>query len=194
MNMSVDYSIAPDMDLPAFMRKRPQHVSDTEAALPANPQDLLRLLARTQKLDGCWEEDVEHTAIALLFFLRQGQTTTRGSFRVAILRASQWLRIHQTAGLAELARLLALAKLERSLGRDPNLAWLQAELGPNLTPEEANLLTHLLAGEAVVKSASITNPEDFRLAALSGQNLPLAADITGWFQPEWLSVWKSLLK
>ena len=29
MNMSVDYSIAPDMDLPAFMRKRPQHVSDT---------------------------------------------------------------------------------------------------------------------------------------------------------------------
>ena len=172
MNMSVDYAIAPDMDLPAFMRKRPQHVSDTETAQPAAPQDLLRLLARTQKLEGCWDEDVEHTAIALLFFLRQGQTTTRGSFRVAIQRASQWLRTHPASGLAELLRVLALVELERTSGSLPDaLTWIQTELKPNLSADETSLLTRLLAGEPL------------SIASGPAHRLP----------PEWASVWKALV-
>ncbi len=193
MNMSVDYSIAPDMDLPAFMRKRPQHVSDTEAALPANPQDLLRLLARAQKLDGCWEEDVEHTAIALLFFLRQGQTTTRGSFRVAIQRASLWLRQHPASGLAELARLQALVELERSFGQNPDIAWVQTKLKPNITPEENALLSHLLAGEPLLQTSQIVTADELRLAALAGQKLSITSNPAQWFPPEWAAVWKALV-
>jgi hypothetical protein len=154
------------------MRKRPQHVSDTGEAQPATPQDLLRQLARTQKLEGCWDEDVEHTAIALLCFLRQGQTTTRGSFRVAIQRASQWLRIHPAAGLAELLRMLALVDLERTSGSLPDaLTWIQNELKPNLSADETSLLTRLLAGES----------------------LSITSDLAHRLPPQWVPVWQVLV-
>jgi hypothetical protein len=171
-NMSVNYSMIPDIDMPAFMRKTNQQVSDTGAGQPATPQDLLRQLARTQKLEGCWDENVERTAIALLFFLRQGQTTTRGSFRVAIQRASPWLRTHPAAGLAELLRVLALVELERTSGPLPDaLTWIQTELKPNLSPDETSLLTRLLAGEP----------------------LSITSNRTDTLPQEWAAVWKALV-
>lgn len=172
MNLSVNYSLASDLDVPGFIRKSQLQVSETEAA-PASPQTLLRRLARTQKLEGCWEEDVEITAIALLYFLRQGQTTTRGSFRVAVQRASQWLRTHPATGQAELIRSLALVELEQTSGSLPDaLAWLQAECKPNLTPEETSLLSRLLAGEP----------------------LSIAGDPTHRLPPDWATIWQFLVQ
>lgn len=166
-DMMLNYSIVPD--LPASMTSTTRIGSADEGTPPANPQELLRRLVRTQKLDGCWEKDVERTAIALLCFLRQGQTASRGSFRVAVQRAANWLRSHPAAGLAELVRLLALAEHERSLGHSPDLAWLQIELKPNLTPDETVLLGRLLAGEP--------------LSILGSRPLP----------PEWDALWQALI-
>lgn len=180
---------ASDFDIPSFMR-----LSGVE--VPAAPETLLRNLARSQKLNGSWEDDVEHTASALLYFVRNGHSSTRGSFRVVVQRAVEWLLHQQGSGLAELARLVALAEQKTAAGdasAEETAVWAQAELGISTAPEDAALLPRLLAHEAVVQSPRITSADELRLAALAGQRLPLDKRAERWFSGEWGKVWKALV-
>lgn len=191
-------SFSMDAAMPAFMRRgMAKNIPEPAETQPATPQDHLRRLARSQKLDGSWDADVEYTAAALLFFLRQGHSATRGSFRVAIQRAAAWLRQHPAAGLAELTRILALVELERASGQiaEPAaaLAWAQAELNPALSAAESGWLARLLAGEALLEGEKITSADELRLAALGGQKLPLAADPGQWLPPERAALWQALI-
>lgn len=73
-------------------------------------EETLRWLARTQNMNGSWEDDADLTACALLLFVRSGHTTRSGSFRQLVRRAAGWLQ--KAAGwLAEkaLAELAAAA-------------------------------------------------------------------------------------
>lgn len=173
--MDMDYSLAEpsDLNLPGFMRKRTSMGESAPTSQPASPQDLLRLLARTQELEGSWEADVERTAIALLCFLRQGQTASRGTFRVAVQRAAAWLGQNPASGVAELIRVTALVEMKRSLGETPDTAdpldWVKLQFAPTLTPQEEAILIRLLAGEP--------------LSILGSRPLP----------PKWDAIWQELI-
>jgi hypothetical protein len=90
----------------------PVHGAAESPTLPTNREQSLRELARTQRLDGSWEGEVEHTAAALLAFVRGGHTTTAGSsFRLAVRRAAAWLEAHPGGGFASFVRAWALREL-----------------------------------------------------------------------------------
>ncbi len=93
-----------DLDLPAFMRRRTASGAPPAAAHFAPPrapepvsaelhtvEDRLKWLARTQKVDGSWD-NAEMTAAALLAFVRAGHTTRAGNYRRQVDKAARWLR------------------------------------------------------------------------------------------------------
>ncbi|HVN56178.1 MAG TPA: VIT domain-containing protein [Anaerolineaceae bacterium] len=97
------------------------------AAFPDRPAStdrpaLLRWLARTQSLDGSWDQHAERTAVALLAFVRAGQTTRAGSYRVAVRRAVEWLEKVDLTGLPALVRALAFHELAHATGLESHLA------------------------------------------------------------------------
>jgi len=52
---------------------------------------LLRELARTQNVNGSWQDDIELTLAAVLAFVRNGHTTHAGSYRQQLRKAYVWL-------------------------------------------------------------------------------------------------------
>ena len=72
---------------------------------------ILRELARSQQLDGSWKNDVELTSAALLAFVRSGQTTQLGYYRMQVQRAFEWLAKSGIGGFAAFLRALALREL-----------------------------------------------------------------------------------
>ena len=117
-----------DMDVPTFMRSRKIN-ENSEMAVPLgtvfepkpatpvfNPASVLRELARTQQLNGSWEEDVEHTAAALLFFVRSGHSTTKGHYRKQVARVAAWLMQSTASGFPAFLRALALSELADATG------------------------------------------------------------------------------
>lgn len=115
-----------NLDLPAFVRARPSHRRVTDylgsarkapsSATPDNltdesPEATLRRLARSQKLNGSWDEDVELTAAALLALVRNGHTTRQGYLRKTVQRACQWLERNLASGFAAYLRALAFNEL-----------------------------------------------------------------------------------
>jgi Ca-activated chloride channel homolog len=72
---------------------------------------LLRELARTQKLNGSWEDDIEATVAALLAFLRGGHTPRRGHFRTQLRRTVAWLLDEPASGNAAFLKAYTLHQL-----------------------------------------------------------------------------------
>jgi len=132
-----------DLDLPAFLRRSHSNKDNfrriSEDIGPAMPpemnlsiqtsgaiqapgngmdtlEDALRWLTRTQRVDGSWNADGEHTAAALLAFVRHGHTTRTGDFRQIVKRAFSWLESHMHQGGAEFVIALALAELAQATG------------------------------------------------------------------------------
>ncbi len=97
-----------------------------ESVPPADGAAFLRELARTQNLNGSWNEDVERTAAALLAFVRHGQTTLRGHFRKQTGRAFTWLLQNAGAGFAAWLRALALHELAEATAGAQHLAAAQS--------------------------------------------------------------------
>ncbi len=82
-----------------------QSDSDRQAiAVPVmeDKESKLRRLARRQRMNGSWDEDVEMTCAAVLAFLRLGHSPTAGSFRPALRKALAWLRTQHPEGFISL--------------------------------------------------------------------------------------------
>lgn len=128
--------------------------------LPA-AEGQLRLLARTQRFDGSWNGSVEHTAAALLAFVRAGHTTRSGIYRQALRRAAAWLATNRGQGLEQFLRARALAVIEARLPADAPL-----ELAKFGLPDPVNDLERAALGENVAPPAAIHTIDDLRLAGL----------------------------
>jgi len=63
-----------------------------ERAITLEPPDPLKQLARTQKINGSWDDDIAKTAAALLTFVQAGHTTQGGDYRRQVSKAAAWLR------------------------------------------------------------------------------------------------------
>ena len=102
---------------------------------------LLRRLARSQQLNGAWDEQVEKTAAALLALVRNGQTTQQGYLRKVVKRALGWLEHHLESGFPAWLRALALHELAMATGLSEHQAAadqaLQALPEPQTEPEIA---------------------------------------------------------
>ena len=135
-------------------------------------EETLRWLARTQELNGSWEDDLERTAAALLAFLRSGYTTRVGYYRQQIRRAVEWLLQAQPSGTAAFTRAVVLSELARVTGEKRFLQRAQkavADLPKPATPVEQNILAHLHAPGKVADAQALSdihNLEELRLAAL----------------------------
>lgn len=130
----------------------------------------LRWLARTQRADGSWDDDVETTAAALLAFIRHGHTTSGGDFRRQVERAVKWLLSHAGSGFASFLRALALHELAAATGNASHQEAAEAAkqtLPKALSPLETTV-SQLLNGKTPEKTLPlvIENLDHLRLAVL----------------------------
>ena len=82
----------------------------------ATIDERIKWLARTQKVNGSWDDDVELTAAALLAFVRAGHTTRGGSYRQQVRKAATWLQGSQAHGFPAFAAERALRELQAATG------------------------------------------------------------------------------
>ncbi len=139
-------------------------------SLVHNPQEVLRLLARTQNLNGSWNNDLEATAAALLAFVRQGQTPQNGLYRRQLRKTLQWLLSHPAdSGFAGFVRVIALRELADKQNAPDLLQTsltLQGQL-PAPATELEKLAAQILSNQPVTHSLTTINSfEDLRLAGL----------------------------
>ncbi len=166
------------MDLPAFLRKKggpkidePSDVK-VEEGMPASGEEVLRWLARTQEVDGSWDQDDERTSAALLAFVRHGHTTRTGSYRQTVRRAFTWLESKTNwAGSAAFVRCLALHELARVTSQPVHLAAAQAARSalPEANTALEKVITQLMDGTGmgnVSLPAQVTTLDELRLEAI----------------------------
>lgn len=96
------------------LRAAPEPEMERAITMPAKPKPIGEMtpvdLARIQKINGSWNDDVAATAQALTIFIKAGHTTRTGNYRRQIEKAAQWLRVQLGAGLSEdLAHVAATA-------------------------------------------------------------------------------------
>ena len=105
-------------DLPAFLRKRKSEdkpvgtggsydLEDVapEPKIPASDdgiltvtdrEDKLKEYARTQNVNGSWDDSVDMTAAILLTFIREGHTSRTGNYRRQVKKALDWLKANSS--------------------------------------------------------------------------------------------------
>lgn len=157
--------------------------------VPESQEDPLRWLARTQRLDGSWDGSVERTSAALLAFVRHGQTTHRGGFRVAVRRALAWLQANPGEGPAWFFRAYALDQLASETGiaeqREVADAARQGLPAPQ-NPTEAAAVGE--PGQEPHLSEPLHGLNDLRLAVLLHMQPKVnPADFTGDLERTWLA-------
>ncbi len=160
-------------------------------------ETVLRWLARTQRVDGSWNADVEWTAAAVLAFIRAGHTTRVGSYRQALRRAARYLVEQAGAeltGAERMARFLsakALAELAAATGeeadRDAAHAMRQA------LPPPANDLETAALGQPVQAPEAIASLDELRLAGLLRVALPVPQALLAGEQGELAQIWAAAL-
>ncbi|MBE0695441.1 MAG: VWA domain-containing protein, partial [Anaerolineaceae bacterium] len=158
-----------------------------QAAKPRKNETGLRWLARTQKLDGSWEGDIERTATALLAFVRAGYTTRAGPFRQALRRAVSWLVDHPGTDFAAFLRTLSLEELARVTGDEDDAA--QAQAAHRMLPSPSTPLERAALGEQVSSPTSIQSLDDLRLAGIQRLQLPFAKNLLQGGSADLASTW-----
>jgi Ca-activated chloride channel family protein len=156
---------------------------------PATQEEGLRLLARTQQLDGSWGGDVERSAAAVLAFVRAGHTTRSGSFRQALRRGLEWLAGNPGSGFASFARARALSELAQATGdarQTAVAAQVQAALAAPSTPLEAAFT----APGRPAKPTKVEDLDGLRLAGLAGGPCAVPAAL---LSDELAQAWAALL-
>ncbi len=131
-------------------------------AEPPNIDLGLRELARTQHVNGSWQDDVEITAAALLAFVRAGHTTRAGSYRRQVQKAMTWLlsQLGSTRGFAAFAALRALDDLYGASGDGEVSDSVRHSLPAASTDAERAAM-----GEALPAPQPITTLDEVRIAA-----------------------------
>jgi Ca-activated chloride channel family protein len=179
----------PDLVLPSFLRSRrdgkAKLMQVSEVTPEAQPEPvlesststadaalILRELARTQKLDGSWNDNAEDTAAALLAFVRNGQTTLTGHFRKQVGRAFTWLAQATASGFTASILALALRELAEATQAPAHLAAAENAAQTLLAPGsdlEAAVLAALRGEPGALTSQKRANIlDDLRLAAVTG--------------------------
>lgn len=151
------------MAAPAMPQAKRKGVAENNAApapmVPDTAEGILRYLARTQKINGSWNNDVERTGAALLAFFRHGHTDRIGSYRRQISNALAWLKAAPAAGLEAEIRAAVLAELERGTVVAP-----QPADKPFKAASLADLRSAALANRAVTAASALLNGKDEELA------------------------------
>jgi Ca-activated chloride channel homolog len=150
-------------------------------------ESVLRWLARTQRLDGAWNDSVEWTSAALLAFVRAGYTTRSGIYRQALRRAVRYLIEHMDQGQASFFRARALAELAEATRDEADRKAAQASRlvlpAPSSTIESAAL------GQSGQAPSAIASLDDLRLAVLLRAALPVPPGIFSGMDGELAQVW-----
>jgi hypothetical protein len=151
----------------------------------------LRWLARTQNINGSWNDDVEQTAVGLLAFVRAGETPRTGTFRQALRRAVRWLMDHNGEGFACFVRALAFEELSAATGLNADRQ--AAELARLNLPLPANDLESAALSKPVSPVGAIQTLDDLRLAALQGLHLRVPPALAEGNNANLVQVWSTLL-
>ena len=144
-----------------------------DGPLPGGPlshEDNLKVLARTQNVNGSWQDDVEITAAALLAFIRAGHTTRKGQYRRQAQKAMTWLlaQLPSTRGFAAFAALRALDDLygETGDGEVPDSV-------RHSLPAASDDAERAAMGEQIAVPQTLDNLDAVRVAALVQGNARL---------------------
>lgn len=162
-SMSVPTFLRDAASSPQARRGMPKTMPETRISepeqLPENPEALLRQLARMQKINGSWNDDVEWTSAALLAFLRHGHTPRAGSYRRQISNALAWLKTASAPENLTNVRDAVLAALDGNSG---------AAKSPDSKPVKVNTLEMLR--EAALENRAVQVPSTL----LTGKDADLA--------------------
>jgi Ca-activated chloride channel family protein len=157
-----------------------------DAPITVDVDEHLKALARTQKLNGSWEDDVELTAAALLAYVHHGHTTRAGDYRRQVAKALHWLtaQVPSASGFALFTAARALADLHAATGDGTPLSEMPL-------PPATTILERAAAGDKGVTILPEMPPLDqARLIGLIGLDLAaVTAPLTEQFLIQtWLAV------
>lgn len=150
----------PDERLRGISMPEPAPVSITPSQ---RSEAALRYLARTQQVNGSWNDDPIATALALAAFVSGGHSDKRGAFRAQLGRTLRWLQAQNANDLSAWV-LAALSKLDDESAQADQTASLLAQLQQSY------------ALPAQAESADFTDPTQIAaLAVHSASDASLAA-------------------
>jgi len=140
----------------------------------------LKWLARTQMVNGSWNNDVECTSAALLAFFAAGATPSLGIFRRQIQKALSWLDQNPGSGFSEWLRCYVI---QRARQLTPNLAVKPVDqtLLPNPISQPEKILDRLMKGEkhTGMLPDRVDSLDDLRSLALTGsQSTPVFGQLS----------------
>ena len=163
----------------------------TEPALDfATIDERIKWLARTQQVNGSWDDDIEMTAAALLAFVRAGHTTRVGDYRQQVKKAANWLQtnLSQAEGLATILTLKALGELETATG--------DLFISDTQKSQPFQLKTNL--EKAIVQGVNppdtVQSLDDLRLAALNAGSATAPDDLKRGSQGKLVQIWLAVGK
>ncbi|MEO8611256.1 MAG: VIT domain-containing protein [Chloroflexota bacterium] len=150
----------------------------------------IKWLARTQNVNGSWDDDAEMTAAALLAFVRAGHTTRVGDYRQQVKKAGNWLHKYLSGakGLAAILTFRALSELETATG--------DVFISDDLKRQSPQPTTDL--EKAIVSAANPPDPvkslDDLRLAAVSGGDAAAPDDLKRGTNAKLVQIWLAVGK
>lgn len=114
----------------------------------------LKQFARTQNVNGSWDDSVDMTAAVLLTFIREGHTSRTGNYRRQVKKALDWLKAHASnvSGVLDYA-------VKRVIAEHDGTTLPSAPPKPNRiqTIDDLRLMA-VLEGEASAPQSLMTNP------------------------------------
>jgi Ca-activated chloride channel family protein len=133
------------------------------AAKPISIEESLKILARTQNINGSWQDHIEMTAAAVLAFVRAGHTTRSGDYRRQVSKAMLWLFSQlNTPGFALFVAVRALDELQAASGDGV----IPDEIRQKM-PKPSSDIERAAAGDTSLSvPTSITTLDDVRIVAL----------------------------
>ena len=218
---------ASSLDLPAFLRKTGLNSAGRSQSAPSlplppgrslkdnlasfdtdqtpdlsaeSPGDSLRWLARTQLVNGSWNNDIEQTAAALLAFVRHGHTTRAGSFRQIVKRAFSWLEGQAARGTALFIKALALAELAAATGQPAHqqaAAAARDGLSAPVSPVEQAVIAcidHKTPPALAAIKDEVDGMENLRLFAISNTPVRVTAGLLHGPDADLARFWNAVLK
>jgi Ca-activated chloride channel family protein len=180
-------------------RERPERKRLRQKQKPVRerPEDTLRWLARTQNVNGSWQDDVEMTAAALIVLVRAGHTTRQGHYRTGVKRAFDFLVASHASRTATFFRAVALAELAAATGASAHREAAEGAI-KNLKP--GNELERLALARATAPSQvptgapdAIRDLNDLRMAAVSRARCEIPDRLFGGRKGELARVWAACL-
>jgi hypothetical protein len=176
----------------AFSLDQLSAAPEKKESIPNFPsiEERIKWLARTQKLNGSWDNDLEMTAAALLAFVRAGHTTRSGSYRQQVRKAAAWLvnALPQAKDFPDFAALRALRELQQATSDSFVPAAIQLA-APSTDPERA-----ASSDTSPALPNAVASLDDLRITALIAGNVQTSEQIKQNAQQKLVQTWLALGK